>query len=57
MSSYGKTLLDAEGNAGVELPKYLVEQEGFSEGDALDIGIENGKIVLKQKSTGEKESV
>ncbi|EKE31562.1 hypothetical protein MJ3_07273 [Salimicrobium jeotgali] len=44
-----KAFPQQEGNAGVELPKNLVEKAGFSEEDVLDIGIENGKIVLKPK--------
>lgn len=57
MSSYGRMRFNVAGDAGVELPKDLVEEAGFSKGDALDIGIENGKIVLKEKERREKEGV
>ncbi|WP_347861033.1 hypothetical protein U0355_10050 [Salimicrobium sp. PL1-032A] len=49
MSNEPKVIHDKK-DAGIELPKNLVEKAGFSKGEALDIVIENEEIVLKKKA-------
>ncbi|SDJ10179.1 hypothetical protein [Salimicrobium halophilum] len=49
MMSYQRKV-DGKKDASVELPRNLVEKAGFSKGEALDIVIENGEIVLKRKA-------
>lgn len=50
MMSYQRKVIDGKKDASVELPRNLVEKAGFSKGEALDIVIENGEIVLKRKA-------